>query len=283
VRRRGFTTTLQGWFALSRRYIPIAVATAVLAVVALIGYAWPEPEPLLPVKPVPDRVLLPNSAGKIVFDHKKHFEAYKVECRACHHEREKPTPVTVACRSCHGAPAQPGFRARHTKTLTDQMSCVTCHHREFAGTEWDHAAHLDFAKNNCAACHHDDDRSKPEPRNCTTCHKRAVDGKKPAMSTAVHARCATADCHADIFAEDSGMKNCSTCHSFVDMRATLRDKGWIVPSRTYADCVVCHQGQAVDDLVPGRMQAFHASCVKCHEALGKGPFGHEACTQCHTK
>jgi len=277
------STTLQGWFALSRRYIPIALVTAVLAAVALIGYAWPEPEPLLPVKTLPERVLLPNSAGKVVFDHKKHHEEYEVACQACHHDREKPTPIAAACRSCHGLVEQPDFRARHATAHTDQMFCVTCHHMEFAGTDWNHDEHQHIATDNCATCHHDDERSKPGPQHCTSCHKQTQDGKKPAINAAAHTRCSTAGCHADLFAEDGGIKNCSTCHNFVGTRATLRDKGWITLDPAYTDCAICHTEQAVDDLIPGRMQAFHASCVKCHEKLGKGPSGQESCNQCHTK
>ena len=259
------------------------MATAVLAAVALIGYAWPAPEPLLPVKSLPDRVLLPNSAGKVVFDHKKHFEGYKVECQACHHEREKPVPIAASCRSCHGAPEKPDFKTQHATTITDQMSCVKCHHTEFAGTNWDHAEHQQIAASNCATCHHDDERGKTGPQKCASCHQREQDGKKPAIAAAAHTRCATAGCHADSFVADSGMKNCSSCHNFVDTRATLRDKGWLTVNPAHANCAICHTDQAVDDLIPGRMQAFHKSCVACHEKLGKGPFGQEACAQCHTK
>ena len=256
--------------------------TVVLAVVALIGYAWPTPEPLLPVKQLPERVLLENSAGKVVFDHKKHFDDYKVACQDCHHDREKPTPISLPCGSCHGATDKPGFKTNHVTAFKDQMSCVTCHHVEFAGTDWNHAEHQQREKGNCATCHHNDERSQPQPKNCASCHQIAADGKKPGLADAAHTRCATAGCHAGVFAEGD-MKNCSTCHSFVVTRTTLRDKGWITINPTFANCTVCHTSQAVEDLIPGRMQAFHNSCMKCHEALGKGPFDQKSCNQCHTK
>lgn len=261
----------------------IAVVTALLAVVALVGYAWPTSEPLVPVKPLPERVLLENTAGKVVFDHKKHYEQYKVECQACHHDREKPTPIAQSCGSCHGATSDKDFRTKHVTEFTDQMSCVTCHHVEFAGTEWSHPQHVQIVKENCAACHHDDARSKPKPQNCASCHGAAAEGKKPALSTAVHARCATAGCHADAFPEKDAMKQCNTCHNLVDTRTTLRDKGWITINPAYANCTVCHTGQLIEDLIPGRMQAFHESCMGCHEKRDKGPFGQDTCNQCHTK
>jgi hypothetical protein len=103
------------------------------------------------------------------------------------------------------------------------------------------------------------------------------------MAEAVHARCSTVGCHADLFADGVGMKNCSACHNFTPTRTTLRDKGWIAVNPAYAACAACHKEQATDDLIPGRMQAFHAGCMKCHENLGKGPFGQQTCNQCHTK
>ena len=222
---------------MSKRYIPIAVVTAMLAVLAVIGYVWPASEPLLPVKPLPNRVLLKNSAGKVVFDHKKHFEDYKVECQSCHHDREKPTPVAQACSSCHGVVTTPNFKTEHVTAFADQMSCVTCHHVEFAGTTyegpdrtpdstWDHTPHLSAG---------------------------------------------------------GDMKQCNTCHDFVNTKTTLRDKGWITINPAYADCTVCHRGQEIEDLIPSRMQAFHDSCMGCHEKLDKGPYGQETCNQCHTK
>ena len=282
VKSRKGSTTLQGWFALPGRYIPIAVAAVVLAAVALFGYARPAPEPLPPLPSLPTRVPLPNTAGKVVFNHRKHVENYKAACLDCHHDREKPTPIAAACRACHGAVENPDFRARHVTDLKDQMSCVTCHHIALAGTGWNHDEHRHIAAG-CETCHHDDERGKPEPQNCARCHGRAQDGSKPALSAAAHLRCSTSGCHADLFAQGAGMKNCSLCHDFVSMRTTLRDKGWINISPAYADCAVCHAERAADEIIPGRMQAFNASCMRCHEKLGKGPFGQQSCNQCHAR
>ncbi len=282
-RKQVRSTALQGWFALSKRYISIAAVAVVLAVVALIGYVWPAPEPLLPVKPLPDRVLLENTAGKVVFDHKKHFEDYKVECQDCHHDRDKPTPIAQACTSCHGAVDKPGFKTAHVTAFKDQMSCVTCHHVEFAGTTWDHDGHTQLVDGKCATCHHDDQRSQPAPQKCSTCHELAAQGAKPGLADAVHARCSTPDCHGDLFPADGDMKQCGVCHNLVNTKTTLFDKGWVNINPAYADCTVCHVGQTIDDLILPRMQAFHESCMGCHEKLHKGPYGQDSCNQCHTK
>jgi hypothetical protein len=79
------------------------------------------------------------------------------------------------------------------------------------------------------------------------------------------------------------MASCATCHNLVENRTTLRDKGWAPVNPAYANCSVCQAGQEPEDLVPGPMQAFHNSCVSCHEKLDKGPYGQDACNQCHTK
>ena len=209
------------------------MVTAVLAVVALVGFLWPASEPLLPVKALPERVVLDKdgASGKVVFDHRKHFEDYKVDCQACHHEREKPSPIVVACGSCHGAVEQPNFKTDHVTAFTDQMSCVTCHHVEFAGGP----------------------PERPEPQDAFTHPVR------------------------------DDMTRCAACHDLVNTKTTLRDKGWITINPAYADCTVCHTQQAVEDLVPSRMQAYHTSCMGCHEKLEKGPYGQETCNQCHTK
>ena len=244
------------------------MVTAVLAVVAFIGYVWPASEPLLPVKPLPDRVLLDEhgASGKVVFDHRKHFEDYKVECQACHHDREKATPIAQACRSCHGAVTEPNFKTKHVTAFKDQMSCVTCHHVEFAGTTWDREGHLALTDGK------DPMDGLPESRT----------GDK-AYAEAAHARCSTPDCHGDLFPAEGDMKQCSACHNLVNTKTTLRDKGWITINPAYADCTVCHTNQAIEDLIPPRMQAFHDSCMGCHEKLQKGPYGQETCNQCHTK
>jgi hypothetical protein len=240
---------------------------------------------LSPVKPLPKRILLDNTAGKVVFEHQKHIAGYGIDCQSCHHDRSRPTPTSASCRSCHGAADKPGFRETH-QTRQDDAACVTCHHAEFAGAQWNHDAHRQIAEQNCAVCHHGDARSQPQPENCATCHL-ASDGDAPPLSAAVHARCAVEGCHADLFPKEGStaqlMASCATCHNLVETRTTLRDKGWAPINPAYADCAVCHAGQATEDLIPGPMQAFHNSCVSCHEKLNKGPYGQEACNQCHTK
>jgi hypothetical protein len=120
--------------------------------------------------------------------------------------------------------------------------------------------------------------------NCASCHL-SIDGDKPYLSEAVHARCAVAGCHAELFPAERGTPDstCVTCHNLIETRTTLRDKGWVRINPAYANCAVCHTGQTAEDLVPGPMQAFHNSCISCHEKLDKGPHGPDACNQCHTK
>ena len=52
---------------MQKRYIPIALLTAVLAAVAVVGYVLPEPH-----EAVPERVLLDNAGGPVVFQHADH-------------------------------------------------------------------------------------------------------------------------------------------------------------------------------------------------------------------
>jgi hypothetical protein len=113
------------------------VVAAILAVVAVIGYAVSFSEK--PVVPV--RVLLPNSAGQVVFDHQKHVDDFKVACKACHHDSVDPVKFAAACGSCHGAAAKPNFRARHVTEYDDPAFCATCHHPALS---WDHTGHQSY-------------------------------------------------------------------------------------------------------------------------------------------
>jgi len=45
----------------------------------------------------------------------------------------------------------------------------------------------------------------------------------------------------------------------------------------------CHDAEAADSGLPTRMEAFHQSCMGCHEEVGAGPWEKDQCKQCHLK
>lgn len=269
---------------MQKRYLPATVLAVILAAVGIGGYL----APLMAqqdAKPSPQRVLMPNTGGTVVFEHNKHAALPGMTCLTCHHDSRIPDPApadVLSCAKCHGQPFDEAFRTQHTSTF-DAATCATCHHYELAKKDWGHARHAEELGLDCRDCHHKDDTIEPEPMSCASCHeegkaptrKKAKIGTAPNLADAVHARCAS--CHEDMFARKA--QGCASCHELKAMRkAPATDK----VSPLYADCATCHETGAAK-LVPGRMDAMHGQCMGCHQKLGKGPFEKSQCAQCHTK
>ncbi len=71
-------------------------------------------------------------------------------------------------------------------------------------------------------------------------------------------------------AEGYGLE-CSSCH-----HAENLDKG-------ISPCGECHNAETAEFGLLNRMEAFHQSCMGCHEEVGSGPYGKDQCNQCHLK
>ncbi|QGY42054.1 cytochrome C [Pseudodesulfovibrio cashew] len=246
---------------MQRRHLPIAVVTGVLLLVALAGYLFPtSPEAS------PTRVLLENKGGKVIFTHADHT-ALGDQCGTCHHTTGGNT-APPPCKSCHVSRFDTAFAADHQTTL-DESSCSVCHHAGAAITPFSHDEHAeDYAGGDCRACHHDES-IESEPEACSNCHGQNQDGDTPALRQATHERCA--DCHDDFFKE--GKNGCRRCHE-----RKPESKGAATPEA----CSTCHDEPA-DQLIPTTSKAFHAQCMGCHEKENSGPFGDDACYQCHMK
>lgn len=259
---------------MQKRYIPIAVFMGCMALVALVGYAIPTP-----TAAVPTRILLDNTGGKVIFDHKVHADSYNIECQKCHHENTTERQNVQSCGTCHGIVFDAAFKQNHAKKINDLPSCVTCHHLEFKPAPWGHDAHAKDYGLDCRQCHHENKDIEPEPQNCASCHQKTGDEAMPSLRKAVHSKCAS--CHQDMF--DKKVQGCASCHTKVEMRTVLANTGKAPISPEYAQCQSCHVGQKTADLIPNRMSAFHTSCMRCHKKEGKGPYKKDQCNQCHTK
>lgn len=270
----------KGCKALQKRYLPIAVLTGVLAVVAVAGYLLPEPH-----ETVPRRILLDNAGGAVVLQHADHAFEQKIPCQKCHHESPVKRENVQRCESCHGVTFDAAFRKNHVAAFNDNASCATCHHYELASKKWGHKKHQEEYGLDCRECHHKNTDIEPEPQNCADCHesgapptnKKPEEGVPPNLADAVHARCVT--CHEDMFAAKA--KGCAQCHSQKAVRHMLPKEGLVRLNPMFTNCAVCH-GLPAEKLIPGRMDAYHKQCMGCHEKEKKGPFGKEQCAQCHT-
>lgn len=243
------------------------ILTGTLLVLSVGGYLLPEtPEPF------PNRILMKNAAGHVVFDHKAHAEGMGIACISCHHDAPGPDRAGQKCKTCHGLEFGPEFRG-HSYTMSDE-TCATCHHMTLTRKNWGHDVHAAMPSVECTACHHGP-QIEPSPQNCASCHDRTTDmGPILSLKRAVHTRCKS--CHADLFSP-TAMNNCATCHNEQPSREVQKSgaklKDALIP------CGTCHKVEPAK-LVPSSMAAYHGLCTGCHEKQG-GPV--DNCAQCHTK
>ncbi len=264
------------------------IVLVILAVVSIGVYLLPEKQ-----EKIPTRVLLDNLGGKVIFSHKTHANNYGFGCGDCHHESSDPLESVLACGVCHGSIPTNAELAEIAKTgdgktplgsmpyhntelVTDKKACGTCHHLEFALKDWGHDKHTEEFGLDCDACHHSDKEKEPEPMNCDSCHS---DKDTVTLKDAVHTKCA--DCHQEWF--DEGLKSCKKCHKEVDTRKELVKDADFTMNLDYAKCSKCHGAQEAQELVLGRMNAFHALCIGCHKTIHIEYLDGSNCTQCHTK
>lgn len=251
-----------------KRYRPILAVTAALVLVALFGYAVPRAEPDMPV-----RILMDNSGGAVVFDHRAHA-AYGVQCTDCHHAG-KTQATEIPCTACHPADFDEQYVARHRYQFEGKVACFACHHLEFDEPIFDHDLHEDVTSD-CTECHHGV-AIEQEPTSCDACHEEVGPSDPagediPNLRDAVHVRCRP--CHEDLF--DQGLAGCASCHSHKDEARHNLD----APLR----CHRCHDAPQ-SQLVPTRKEAFHGQCMGCHEKRRKGPWRNQPdvkdCKRCH--
>lgn len=245
---------------MQRRLLPIAILTGILLLTAAAGYLIPADSSGPPV-----RILIKNKGGKVIFTHKEHIAIEGDNCSSCHHTTDNET-IPPACSKCHVKSFDETFRATHQKALSEDQ-CSTCHHPKASIGNFSHDAHTeDYAPGYCQACHHDES-IEPEPQACSDCHESEATEDLISLREANHTRCA--DCHDDYYEE--GVAGCGNCHTREPAMQTEPQA-----------CSSCHE-DPTNQLIPTKTSAFHGKCKGCHEEYGAGPFGEEACYQCHMK
>jgi len=170
----------------------------------------------------------------------------KVDCYACHRERETPR----TCAGCHEDPHKGQFA---------NASCDTCHNEaSFKPALFDVARHETFplaGAHRTVACDkcHEGGRFRGAPRACAGCHE---------------------DPHKGQF----GKSSCDTCHGVTSFRPSLYDperhKSFALTGAHGAvACNACHVG--------GRFKETPRSCRACHEDPHGTQFGKSECSTCH--
>ncbi|MFW5837786.1 MAG: cytochrome c3 family protein [Desulfovibrionaceae bacterium] len=245
---------------MKNRYLPITIVAVALLAIGVAGYLAPSSEAGPPV-----RVLLDSPAGPVFFTHQKHAGEYGTECGECHHQSED-FAQPPACHSCHAKAFDESWVAGHQEAFQNEKRCRSCHHARYDMLHFDHLAHEDYGA--CRDCHHGPD-IEPEPTRCSECHAKQSDADTPGLMTASHQRCR--QCHEASFDDQSGTEGCKDCH---ELKAPEHFQ------QPYAACSTCHD-KPVKELVPITGDAFHQRCMGCHEDMGAGPYGQDACNQCH--
>ncbi|MCT4535011.1 cytochrome c3 family protein [Halodesulfovibrio sp.] len=82
--------------------------------------------------------------------------------------------------------------------------------------------------------------------------------------------------HVDEYGVD-----CETCHH--ELLDEADEDGNIPEDAEPAACSDCHSKVSDDPDVPGLMDAYHQSCMGCHEEIDAGPYTQDQCNQCHFK
>lgn len=223
--------------------------------------------------------------------HKKddyHKGVFGPQCRTCHdehnwktspfnHDKDTKYPLlgkhkTAKCGSCHTAPV--------SKEKTPTV-CYACHKKDdkhggalgraceqcHTAHSWKHAPSFDHGKSRfplygahliatCAGCHIDQ-RYKPTPLDCYSCHTRN-------------------DRHRGIFGRE-----CETCHLELDWSSSSfdHDRATRYPlSKRHRGitCERCHE-------IPVGKPLTSRNCAACHnkDDTHKGAYG-EKCDTCHT-
>ncbi|MFZ5433371.1 MAG: cytochrome c3 family protein [Calditrichota bacterium] len=193
------------------------------------------------------------------FDHKRHIEAGKQTCAACHANLDAPLtegktghlPAMAECMDCH---------------TTDRVKneCLTCHSAKEDlvpanhKLEWINAHGIAATtESECAMCHKTDD--------CQKCHNGdQVFMPHPRNYIARHGQ----DAHlADI--------SCSVCHDERDFCTSCHRQMNVLPADHFKPGWATmsggdHADQARFDL---------DNCLACHDTPGQQP----VCARCHTK
>ncbi len=166
---------------LNKRSIPFFIVSCVLFVIGGLAYFMPTSE-----EPLPNRILLQNAGGRVVFDHTLHGSIAGVDCASCHHEMnitgEQNPESVMKCGACHISPTNTTFATTH-QALYDAKdggkSCITCHHMDEAAdsTELGSVVGKDFQS--CSSCHPETpNRMDAFHKNCMGCHDELAKGPR---------------------------------------------------------------------------------------------------------
>ena len=141
---------------MEKRFYWITAIAILFFCVGMLGYF------LAPAKrsELPSHILLPASAGDVVFSHEAHYASYKFACRECHHHPDTKDPSFVSCQTCHTATVE---NTSYLKT------CSECHKvAQIRKTPMLNSK--DAFHKQCIDCH---TTNKVPVTDCSSCHGKS--------------------------------------------------------------------------------------------------------------
>ena len=133
---------------MKKRFISIAAVAAFFIAISVIGCFSTSKEvnsKEANLKETKEIIEYNPPYGKVILNHKKHAETYKVECLKCHHDWKSDQTSGKLCKDCHKA-----------KTEGKAISAKEAFHK------------------NCKGCHDELKKAGKStgPTGCAQCHKK---------------------------------------------------------------------------------------------------------------
>ena len=225
---------------------------------------------------------------QVIFDHKKHAEAYKTKgCTECHPVNDKNELIFNFPKKVKGKSAKAVMKAFHDECIDchkkekkGPVTCNNCHMKEFAAASVkippaafdfvDHNKHVKimgrFGKNDCGQCHHTFDMKEQKlinkqgsEQSCASCHDRnSKKGSDLAAITKVAAE-------KGLSVRKASHQQCLGCHVAYQQTYQKMDKNEVHGiHQEKIRCNICH--------ISGFKKVV--SCTDCHVPMN--------CSQCHT-
>jgi len=178
---------------------------------------------------------------QVLFDHKKHEEAYKKEgCGACHPMKDKNQVIFKFPKETIGKGKKAVMKAYHDE-------CIECHKKAGAANK------------------------KTGPVTCNDCHKKEFAGIKVKLPR-VEFDFANHDKHVKIMKEKFGKDDCGQCHHTYD----LNEKKVTYRKGTEESCLYCHD---LDKKRGPEFAAI--TKVAAEKGLSLRAVSHQQCLNCH--
>ncbi|MFA5823518.1 MAG: cytochrome c3 family protein [Thermodesulfovibrionales bacterium] len=292
---------------MSRKLLFLFISVLYLILIAsglTLVYSVGNPEPVQkPVSAAHDnkiRIAHTEIFGKlqrpqVVFDHKKHEEAYKKEgCSTCHPVDSKNKLIFNFPKTIKGKGKKAVMKAFHDECIechkksgaenkkTGPVTCNNCHKKEFAMLKkpipqaefdfYDHNKHVKimkekFGKDDCGQCHHTYDvkdqklySKKGTEESCSSCHD--LDKKRGPELAAITKVAAS----KGLSVRKISHQQCLNCH--LECKDSYMNVGSQDVHKIHNEKIACNSCHIADDY----RQAV--SCTECHIPTD--------CSKCHT-